>query len=55
MNKRDGVKTFEDLFISPITMQHVLDDMGQWGQDRLSVTNQNVLNHDENDANDDAN
>jgi len=36
-------------------MQHSLNDLGQWFQERLSVENQNTLNHDENDANDDAN
>jgi len=36
-------------------MQHALHDLGQWCQDRLSVLNQGNLDHDENDANDDAN
>ena len=36
-------------------MQHVLNDLGNWFQERLSVLNQDQLNHDEHDANDDAN
>jgi hypothetical protein len=55
VKKRDGVKTFEDLFIQPVSMQHALNDIGQWFHERLSVINQNGLDHDENDANDDAN
>ncbi len=51
----DGVKTFEDLYITPISMHHVLNDIGQWFQERLAVENYNLLDHDEADANDDGN
>ncbi len=54
VNRRDGVKTFEDLNIIPVATHHVLNDLGNWYMDRLTVERNGVRNNDEEDANDDA-
>jgi len=55
VNKRDEVKTFEDLHIIPVATHHVLNDLGQWMLERTNVESSAVRSHDEHDANDDAN
>jgi len=54
VNKRDGVKTFEDLYITPVATHHVLSDFGNWYTDRLNIENHTTRDHDEYDADDDA-
>jgi nucleoside-diphosphate-sugar epimerase len=54
VNKRDGVKTFEDLFITPVATHHVLTDFGNWYMERLNVESAKTRNHDEFDVDDDA-
>ena len=54
VNKRDGVKTFEDLSIIPVATHHILNDIGNWIMDRLTVEREFLRNKDEQDTNDDA-
>jgi nucleoside-diphosphate-sugar epimerase len=54
VNKRDGVKTFEDLHIIPVGTHHILTDLGNWYLERLSTESYVVRDHDEHDADDDA-
>ena len=53
--KREGIKTFEDLHILPLSAQHYLNDYGQFMAQRLGIDNEAVQDLDEKDANDEAN
>ena len=53
--KRDGIKTFDDLHIMPLSPQHFINDYGQFMQQRFNVDNLDTQDHDEREANDDAN
>jgi hypothetical protein len=55
VKKRDGIKTFEDLYITPVATHHVLYDLGNWMMDRLAVERKSQRDLDEEDANDDGN
>lgn len=54
VNKRDGIKTFEDLYINPVSMHHILNDYGNWMVERLVTENKDYRNLDERDADDDG-
>ena len=54
INKRNGVKSFEDLFITPLSAFHYLNDIANWLPERLPVETQKYRNHDEYDADDDG-
>lgn len=54
VNKRDGIKTFEDLFITPVATHHILNDLGNWMLDRLTRENSTTRDLDSKDADDDA-
>ena len=53
--KREGIKTFEDLHILPLSPQHYMNDYGQFMAQRLGIDNETVQDLDEKDANDEAN
>lgn len=52
--KRDGVKTFEDLHISPVATHQILTDLGQWIVERQNVEKEDRRDHDENYLDDDG-
>jgi nucleoside-diphosphate-sugar epimerase len=54
VNKRDDVKTFEDLHILPVATHHVLTDLGNWFIERQAPERHTQRDHDEQDADDDA-
>jgi hypothetical protein len=54
-NKRDGVKTIEDLHIQPVSMHHIINDIGNWALSRLIVERNITRNWDEYDVDDEAN
>jgi len=54
-DKRDGVKTFEDLHIIPVSPHQVLMDWGNWFMERQTPEMFTERDHDEMDADDDAN
>jgi hypothetical protein len=54
VNKKDGVKTFEDLFITPLSTFHYLNDIANWLPERVPVETREFRNHDEFDADDDG-
>ena len=53
--KREGIKTFEDLHIMPLSAQHYLNDYAQFMTQRINIDSENVQDLDEKDANDEAN
>ena len=53
--KREGIKTFEDLHIMPLSAQHYISDYAQWMVQRLGIDHESVQDLEEKDANDDAN
>ena len=54
VNKRNNIKTFEDLFITPVAPHSTLKDMGQYLVDRLVPERFYRRNFDELDADDDG-
>ena len=55
VNKREGIKTFEDLHIMPLAPQHFINDYAQFMGQRLNIDNLDTQDHDEREANDDGN
>ena len=49
--KRDGVKTFEDLYITPTSPHHFILDLSNWMIEKLVLEKETVRDHDEHDAN----
>jgi hypothetical protein len=54
INKRNGVKTFEDLFITPLSAFYWLNDLANWMPERLPVESRDFRNHDEFDVDDES-
>lgn len=49
--KRDGVKTFEDLYITPTAPHHFIVDVANFMIEKLVVDKEITRDHDEHDAN----
>jgi hypothetical protein len=54
VNKRDGVKTLEDLYITPLAAHFYLNDIANFLPDRMNPETAAVRNYDEFDADDDG-
>lgn len=54
VNKREGVKTFEDLHILPVSTHHILTDWGNFFLERQNPEMHTQKDHDEDDVDDDA-
>ena len=48
--KREGIKTFEDLHIMPLSAQHYISDYAQWMVQRLGIDHESVQDLDEKDG-----
>jgi hypothetical protein len=49
--KREGIKTFEDLHITPTAPHHFIVDLANFMCEKLVVDKEAVRDHDEHDAN----
>jgi hypothetical protein len=54
VNKREGIKTIEDLYIAPLAAHHYLNDISNFLPERLNVEMQEYRDYDEYDADDDG-
>jgi hypothetical protein len=54
INKREGIKTLEDLYITPLAPHHYLNDMANYIPERVNAESGDYRNYDEYDADDDG-
>lgn len=54
VKKKEGIKTFEDLHITPVATHQILTDIGQWLNQRIAVEKEHRRDHNENNADDDG-
>ena len=55
VKKTEGIKTFENLYITPASMHHILSDKGNSAIEKFAAERRSEKDWDEQDADDDGN